>query len=74
MRKLISYESNKVGDDEVSIPLQNAGLLLDVGFEGGVIADDDEQGVASGTVYTLSARGALLSEILDKHKWFSNGG
>lgn len=72
LRKLISYESNKVGDDEVSTPLQNAGLLINNGFEGGVFMDADEQG-ASGTVYALSAHGALLLEILEKHKWFSNG-
>lgn len=73
LRKLVTYVPNKVGEDEISIPLQNVGLLLNVGFNGGVLADESEQGEPSGTVYILSARGELLLEILKKHKWFCNG-
>ena len=70
LEKLGSYSSQKIGDDDVSVPLKNAGLLQDSGFTGGVISDEGEEADEnSGTIYTLSTRGKLLLKILQDHRW-----
>lgn len=70
LEKLGSYSPQKIGNDDVSVPLKNAGLLQDNGYEPGVIRDegeDDEED--TGTIYILSKRGRLLLKILEKHNW-----
>lgn len=67
LEKLGSYSTQKIGDDDVSVPLENAGLLQDDGFTGGVISEEEEE--RSGTIYTLSTRGKLLLKILQDHRW-----
>ena len=70
LEKLGSYSPQKIGNDDVSVPLKNAGLLQDNGYEPGVIRDeseDDEED--TGTIYILSERGRLLLTILEKHRW-----
>lgn len=69
LEKLGSYSPQKIGDDDVSVPLENAGLLQNDGFTGGVISDEEEEEERSGTIYTLSTRGKLLLKILQDHRW-----
>ena len=71
LEKLDSYSPQKIGDDDVSIPLENAGLLRDNGSNSGVIRDEgeDEEDENAGTIYILSERGRLLLKILEKHRW-----
>lgn len=69
LEQLGSYSPQKIGDDDVSVPLKNAGLLQDNGFTGGVISDEGEEEENSGTIYSLSTRGKLLLKILQDHSW-----
>ena len=66
LEKLDSYSLQKIGDDDVSVPLENAGLLQEIGYDAGSISDEEEK---SGTIYTLSTRGRLLLKILQDHRW-----
>ena len=66
LEELGSYSPQKIGDDEVSVPLENAGLLQEIGYDAGSISDEEEN---SGTIYTLSTRGQLLLKILQDHGW-----
>ena len=66
LEKLDSYSQQKIGDDDVSVPLENAGLLQEIGYDAGSISDEGEN---AGTIYTLSTRGRLLLKILQDHGW-----
>ena len=65
IEKLDFYVSTRIGDDEISASLLNVGLLQSSGSFGGAIFQDSP----SGTAYTLSSRGRLLSKILRRNNW-----